>query len=206
MIATRTRQSWFAAMSCCALLTACGDPAAQDGAKPGPATTRKPQKQRDAVEEMVAAVSAGKSADALGVYFTLGNPPRVNTALPVQIAVLPHRPFSSLRAFFSTQDGLTMISGDQLPVLTGTSPEKSVEHRVVVMPVKAGVYMITATFETEGEDGAISRTFFIPVIVAPAEQAASPAAAPPATGADMPGTARPPTSQSPASQSQASHE
>jgi hypothetical protein len=38
----------------------------------------------------------------------------------------------------------------------------------VLMPQKAGVYMVTANLETLGTEGMVSRIFSIPVIVAPA--------------------------------------
>lgn len=184
MTGARTRQCWFAAVSCCALLAACGDPPEQDAAQQAAASSKQARKQASVVDNMVAAVSAGKSAAALGVYFTLGNSPTVNTALPIDIAAVAHRPFTSLRAYFSAQDGLTMISGDQLAPMTTVPVEKPIEHDLVVMPARPGVYMVTATFETEGEDGTVSRIFSIPVIVAPAEPAGPPDATQP--GATQP--------------------
>ncbi len=123
---------------------------------------------------MVAAVSAGKSSAAVGVYFMLGNSPTVATALPVDIAILPHQDFSSLRARFdSSGDGLTVISGDNLEPIENLEAEKPQTHKLVLMPQKPGVYMITANLETLGTEGMVSRIFSIPVIVAP------PAAPPP---------------------------
>jgi hypothetical protein len=179
MTGTRARQCWVVAISCCTLLGACGDPPPQDAAKQSTAT-RKAKKPASVVDDMVAAVSAGKSAAAVGVYFSLGNTPTVNTALPIDIAVVPHRPFSSLRAYFSAQDGLTLISGDELQPLTVVPIDKPVEHKLVVMPVKAGVYMVTASLETQGDDGTVSRIFSVPVIVTAADPASNASAPPPA--------------------------
>ena len=47
---------------------------------------------------MVAAVPAGKSSKYVGVHFSLGNSPVVNQALPMDIAIIPHEDFASLRA------------------------------------------------------------------------------------------------------------
>ena len=191
MIGARTRQGWFVAISCCALLAACGEPSGPEVPKDGAATTRKPPKAPSVVDDMVAAVSASKSAAAVGVYFSLGNTPTVKTALPVKIAVLPHRQFNSLRAYFSAQDGLTVISGDQLPLITTVPVEKPIEHQLVVMPVRPGVYMITATLETDGDDGSVSRIFSIPVIATPAEPAPKPTAPPPAPESAQPEAIKP---------------
>ena len=40
------------------------------------------------------------------------------------------------------------------------------------MPARAGVFVITASIETEGAEGMVSRVFSIPVIVAPTGAAA----------------------------------
>src|SRR5688500_9620205 len=115
MAGSAVRHGWIVAFSVCALLAACGDDAPEkpaDGKSPATAARSEGQKVTD---NMVAAVSAGKSSAAVGVYFMLGNSPTVGTPLPVEIAILPHQEFSSLRARFdSPGDGLTVISGDNL--------------------------------------------------------------------------------------------
>ena len=86
---------------------------------------------------MVAAVSAGKSSAVVGVYFTLGNSPTVDTALPVDIAILPHQDFSSLRARFdSPGDGLALISGDSLDPVDNAEAETPLAHKLVLMPTE----------------------------------------------------------------------
>ena len=176
------RHGWIVAFFVCALLAACGDDAPEkpaDGKSPAAAVKPKGQKVTD---NMVAAVSAGKSSAAVGVYFTLGNSPTVGTALPVDIAILPHQDFSSLRARFDAPGGgLTLISGDNIEPIENLETEKPLVHKLVLMPQKAGVYMVTANLETLGSEGMVSRIFSIPVIVAPTGGAAAeaePAAAP----------------------------
>ncbi len=126
---------------------------------------------------MVAAVSAGKSSAAVGVYFMLGNSPKVDTALPVDIAILPHEDFSSLRARFDAPGGgLTLISGDNIEPIENPEAEAPLPHKLVLMPKQPGVYMVTANLETLGTEGMVSRIFSIPVIVAPTEGTAAEAA------------------------------
>jgi hypothetical protein len=79
---------------------------------------------------------------------------------------------------FFGQDGLTLISGDSLGPITEVAQEKPIKHRLVLMPVKEGVYVVNASVETTGTDGTVSRIFSIPVLVPPAS--AAPAAAAPA--------------------------
>ena len=175
----------FVLLSGCLCLVACDDspPAAESRA----ATPAKAAGPKLAVpgENMVAAVPAGKSARFIGVHFSLGNVPTVNQALPVEISIIPHEKFTSLGASFETQDGLTMISGDVLPPGKDAAAEQPIKHQLALMPSRAGVFVITATVETEGEDGSVSRVFSIPVIVAPpAAAGATPA---PSAAAESPG-------------------
>jgi hypothetical protein len=187
MTGSAVRHGWIVAFSVCVLLAACGDDAPEKPADgKSPAITAAPKKQK-VTDNMVAAVAAGRSSAAVGVYFTLGNPPTVDTALPVDIAILPHQEFSSLRAHFDVPgDGLTLVSGDSLEPIENLKAEAPLVHKLVLMPRKAGVYMVTANLETLGADGMVSRIFSIPVIVAlPAGAAAeTPPAAEPAPAAN----------------------
>jgi hypothetical protein len=136
---------------------------------------------------MVAAVTASKTVTAVSVFFSLGTTPRVATALPVDIAVIPHEDFTSLRVHFASQDGLTLVSGEDLPPQSEVKAEATLPHQLILMPTQDGVYMVTVIVDTEGKEGLMSRVFYIPVIVAlaaaPAAPNPAPAAAPPADSA-----------------------
>lgn len=177
MIGSGSRLGWIAAIFACAPLLGCGDSAPEKAASKPAAAAKK----RTVADNMVAAVSAGKSATAVNVYFTLGNAPTIDRALPVDVAILPHLDFVSLQARFSTpNDGLTLVSGDVIEPVTNPKAETALEHKLVLMPKKEGVYMVTVILDTEGADGSISRIFSIPVIVTPpgAAAAEAPATAP----------------------------
>jgi hypothetical protein len=182
MFGARFRFLLLAALSGC-VLSSCGDPAPETATAAPKAAPKKPS----VVENMVAAVSAGKSSAMVSVHFSLGTAPSVRTALPVDIVILPHVDFTTLRARIESQSGLTLISGDNVAPMTGVGAEKPISHKVVLMPEGAGVYMITVNLETEGGEGTVSRIFSIPVIVTPSDTPpaapAVPAAAPaPAAG------------------------
>jgi hypothetical protein len=179
MIGTRVRATLCVAVSCL-LLGSCSDSAPEQQGAKTPAAAAKPAgpKPATAGAQMVAAVSAGKTATAVGVHFQLGNSPRVATALPVEIAVIAHEPFSSLRAHFESQDGLTTISGEDLEPRSDVKAETTIQHQLVLMPSREGVFMITVNVDTEGKEGIVSRIFSIPVIVAPSGAPTPPAAAP----------------------------
>jgi hypothetical protein len=175
----------FAACASALLLAACSD-SADDAQSAKPSSKSAAPKVPSVVENMVAAVAAGKSSSALSVHFRLGNAPAVNTALPVDVVLLPHQDFTSVRARFDAHTGLTMMSGDSLAPLSKLKAEAPIEHKLVLMPQKEGVFMITANVETEGADGMVSRIFYIPVIVSPSQAPAEPAQAPAAPAAPAP--------------------
>lgn len=148
----------------CVLLAACGNSAPEPAATNNTAKNPGP-KLADPGENMVAAVPAGKSARFVGVHFSLGSAPMVNQALPVDIAIIPHQDFTALGATFQSQDGLTIMSGDKLAPIKDAGAESTIKHQLSLMPSRSGVFMITATVETEGADGIVTRVFSIPVIV-----------------------------------------
>lgn len=159
-----------------ALVCAC------DGAPPAPAEPPAGGATRPATDktsvlppQMVAAVSASKSSLLIGVHFALGATPVVGKPLPMDIAVLPHQSFASIKVLFSSQEGLRVVSGAELPQRPGPA-EKLLTHQVVLEPTREGVFMVTAAVETESEEGTIMRLYSIPVIVA--AQSPPPAAAP----------------------------
>jgi len=173
------------------LLAGCGDPPPDGAAKPG-ATAARPNgpKPASAGAQMVAAVAAGKSVTVVSVHFSLGTTPKVATALPVDIAVITHEEFTSLRVHFESQDGLTLVSGEDLPPRLEVKAESTLQHQLILMPARDGVYMVTAVVDTEGKEGLMSRIFYIPVIIAPAAAPAqpNPAPAPAAPPADSAGS------------------
>jgi len=132
-------------------------------------------------KDMVAAVSAGKAASVISLHFALRAPPAVNTPLPVEVAIVPHRKFSSIRVHFDSQEGLAATAGDNFGPVTNADTETALTHQLVLLPTKEGMFMVTSSIETESEDGNVTRIFSIPVIVAPAGAAA--AAAPDAVPA-----------------------
>jgi GTP:adenosylcobinamide-phosphate guanylyltransferase len=183
MLRDGVRAGIFIALAGCALLAACDKSGpAPDVSKTSASTTRKAPKTAKLAEQMVAAVSTTRSATVIGVYFSLGNVPTANLALPVDIVLVPHEKLARLVAHFDGQDGLTVVSGDAMEPKTEVSAESTLSHQLVLMPTKPGVFMISASIETESSEGTVSRVFSIPVIVsAPPSQAPAPTAETPAT-------------------------
>ena len=158
-----------------AALAGCGDPAPEQSTSSTSAPPAKKPKGEALPSEMVAAVAAGKSSTAISVHFALASSPTVATPLPVQIAIVPHEPFSTVRVHFESHDGLTMPEGENFGPVNDVPPEKPLSHQLMLLPAKEGMFMVTATVDTLSEEGNVVRIFSIPVVVGPAQAAATPA-------------------------------
>jgi hypothetical protein len=159
----------FTVLSVATLLAACDEnPPEQTATKPAPGTTASKPKPGGLQEQMVSAVSAGRTSTAISMHFSLGNLPVVNQALPVEIAIVPHRPFASVSAHFDGREGLALADGADFGPSANANVEKPLKHQLVLLPTQEGMFMITASVQTEGEEGSVTRVFSIPVIVGPA--------------------------------------
>ena len=180
MLKPEARALLLAMLASSLLLTACDNSAPEPTAKtPAAGSTPKAPKAPGIGANMVAAVAPETSSAAIGMHFALAKAPALNEGLPLDIVIVPHREFTSVAVHFFSQDGLTLVSGDSLGPLTEAKPEKPIKHQLVLMPAREGIYMISASVETTGGDGTMSRMFSIPVVVAPPGPVA-PSAAPPA--------------------------
>jgi hypothetical protein len=168
MLKFRNRAA-YAVMVCVCVLAACDDaPPEQQERAPAANKNAPPPKVANLAKDMVAAVSASKAASVISLHFALRAQPTVNTPLPVEVAIVPHRKFASIRVHFENQDGLTATAGENLGPVTDAETETALLHQLVLLPSKAGMFMVTSSVEIESEDGSVTRTFSIPIIVAPA--------------------------------------
>jgi uncharacterized lipoprotein len=177
----------FASLSA-ALLAACGDSSSgnQDGS--ADTTRTKLPKGDDLPPEMVAAVPAGKSSNAISVHFALSAAPEVNKPLSVDIAIVPRQDFAAVRARFEGVEALAVTAGDSLTPAASPKINSIIKHQLVLLPRNEGVFMITATVDTDSAtEGGVTRVFSVPVMVA----GAAPAAPAPAAAAPPP-TEKPP--------------
>lgn len=166
----------LAASALFAALAGCGESAPEPSApaSSGPKPAAKP-KGAVLPSEMVAAVAAGKSSSLVGVHFSLASTPVVGTPLPLQIAIVPHEPITTVRVIFESQDGLTISKGENFGPVSDAEPEKALTHQLMLLPVKEGMYMVTVSVDTVADEGNIVRSFSIPVLVGPAKPSEAPA-------------------------------
>jgi hypothetical protein len=175
MLRAGVRTTLFAMLAGCSLLAACDKSGSDPDVSKTPSKSPKASKNAKLTDQMVAAVSTTRSATVISVYFSLDNTPAVHQALPMEIVLVPHEKLARVVGQFHGQEGITVVSGDAMEPKTDVEPESTLKHQLVLMPTAEGLFMVTASVETEGADGTVSRIFSIPLIVAPA-QAAGPAA------------------------------
>jgi hypothetical protein len=173
MSTTGTGALLIAAVICSGMLAACDDSPEQTASETAALKTAAAPKIAGLEPDMVAAVSAAKTADRLSVHFALRATPAVGHPLPIDIAIVPHRDFTSVRAHFESRDGLALSSGEVYGPKGDSPKEKALTHELLLQPEKDGLFMVTAVVETEGEDGTVTRVFSIPVIVSLPDGAAS---------------------------------
>jgi hypothetical protein len=174
----------FTAVLAGAFATACDDAPAPKA----PASTATPAPAKSKLAElpphMVAAVSSGRTAEAISVHFALEAAPAIGKELPVTVAIVPHRPFASIRALFQGPESLGM-SSNHFEQRKDVGSEVVFTHRFTLQPTEEGVFLITAAVDTEGEDGQLTRIYSIPIIIhsaaTPAKPAGNPSPATPAT-------------------------
>ena len=171
MFTSSYRALALAPLACACMLAACGEDAPEKKA-PAVAAAVPAPKVAHLSSAMVAAVSSGKTASAIGVHFALGASPVVDKALPVEIAIVPHRKFGTIKAHFEIHDGTAIATGEDFGPTTEAQSETALPHQLVLMPSKEGMFMVTVSVDTEGDEGSVTRIFSIPVIVGSAQAAA----------------------------------
>lgn len=171
----------LAVLACGSLVSACGDSPSEEQAAAPKSTPGKPAKLAGLPPEMVAAVPANRSSTAVTVHFALGKPPVVGEAVPVEIAIVPHQDFTSLRAHFVGAEAVAVTVGDAMAPVSDVKLETVIKHQLVLLPSTEGIFMISASLETESpSEGTVSRVFSLPMIVSGAgKPAPTPAPTPP---------------------------
>lgn len=180
MFTRRGRNSFIAVVAGFGLLAACDDSAKAPDAPVPDAVTKPSKPEAEGLPaDMVTAVSASKSAAAIGMHFALGAKPEVNKPLPVEIAIVPHQEFDSVSAHFESQENLSVSVGEEYGPHPSPAAERALRHQLILMPGREGVFVITASIDTNDSAGNVTRVFSIPVVVS--LPASAPAAAEPTT-------------------------
>ncbi len=158
------------------VLGGCGssDPDPTSGtAASGKAKTARPAGRPD----MVAAVSASRSAGAVDVRFALGGRPVVGQPLDIRLALTPVIELDRMYARFQASEGLEMVKGAETDRFERPAVNAEVAHTVTVTPKSDGIFYVTATVLSDSPKESVSRIYSIPIIAGAGISEAPPAAA-----------------------------
>jgi hypothetical protein len=133
---------------------------------------------------MVEAVTVGKSTVPVAVKFDLSARPTVGQPLEVSLAVLPRIGADPAVLAVDESAGLQLAPGSARIEIPAVQPGQVYRQTVTVTPTAEGVQLLGVQVSLKHDDMSETRTFSVPVIVAPASGAAP--GAPMAPGAPAP--------------------
>lgn len=157
-----------------ALLAGCqrdgGNPLAPRAA--APAAKKPDMLQRGPTTEeltagMVEAATEGKSQTPVALKFDLLGRPVQGEPLSVAIALLPQESADPVTVEVSAADGLALGAGERRFEFSAVEPSQVYRHRITVTPTAEGVFLLTLTVSLNHDQLADTRTFSVPIIVAP---------------------------------------
>lgn len=160
-----------------ALLGACNGastppPVAQLLPKSKPRTAPVPAKRVATPEEMtvgmVEAVSLAKSNVPVGMKFQLSDRPTLGMPLDVLVALLPQEGADSATLRVSGSEGLELTAGATSQEIPTIEAAHAYKESFTVTPTTEGVQLLTLTVDLKHDESSESRSFSVPLIVAPA--------------------------------------
>jgi hypothetical protein len=171
----------LAALTAVLSLTGCGSgsPAGGTAAAPGKHSA-KGSASADALAGMVNGVApAGTATSSVQVKFQLEQRPEVAQPLNVDVVIVPvYGSLERISGRLSGDDGLDMVSGQEIRAIEKPVEGTPIHHSVQVLPKRDGVFTLTATLTVDSEGQSTSQSFSTPVIAGenppPAPQAAKP--------------------------------
>jgi hypothetical protein len=116
---------------------------------------------------MVEAVSTGKSTAPVAVKFDLPQRPTVGKRFEVVIAVLPQSAASSAVVQVAGSDGLQLAPNTAPIEISSLDPTQVYRLSVPVTPTIEGVQLLGVNVSLKQDDFAETRSFSVPIIVAP---------------------------------------
>jgi hypothetical protein len=183
-----------AALSLAAVLAGCGS-----GGKPGAGHVAKQSHARAAQADglspgMVAGVAPrGAGPSPVQLKFELQGRPEVAQAVDVDVAIVPvYGNVDRITGKVTAEDGLDIVSGQDIPVADKPVEGTPIHHSVKVLPKRDGIFTLTATLVVDSAGQSTSQAFSMPVIAGagvPDEPAKAPSADPGQAGAPQPAAA-----------------
>lgn len=147
------------------------EPEATQSAAPSTEQRAAPaQTVNDPTARMARAVGDGKPGAAVELRYDFASKPEVGVPTEVAIAFIPRAGVDALDATISGMDGIT-VAGSLKAHFDQVESGKAYEHKVSLLPERAGVFYITVEVTTTLGGATVGRTYSIPFVAgAPAAQ------------------------------------
>lgn len=169
-ILRKCHPGWLVAILALICLSACGS-GDSSGTAAGLIHQKDSKAQRprpnavDPTANMGVAVPTMKGPAGVNVKFNLGGRPLPGQPLTVDFALIPDANVASLSAKFEGDDGLKLLSGDQMAPIEKPAPNVPIRHTVTVVPSKDAIYTVTiSVMVTAAGDDPRLHVFAIPII------------------------------------------
>ena len=133
-----------------------------------PAAVKRGPTPEELTAGMVEAVTIGKSTAPVAVKFDLPQRPAVGKSFNLVIAVLPQIAASSAMVQVSGAEGLQLAPNLAPIEIPSLDPTQVYRLSIPVTPTADGVQLLGLSVSLRQDDTAESRSFSVPVIVAPA--------------------------------------
>ena len=156
-----------AALSLAAVVGGCGS---GNGPGAGKAKNQSHRKAEPAVNGlssgMVAAVAPpGAGPSSLQVKFELQGRPDVAQPVDVDVVIVPvFGTVDRISGKFTAEDGLEIVSGQDLPVADRPVEGTPIHYSLKVLPKRDGIFTLTAVLTVDAAGQSTTQTFAIPVI------------------------------------------
>jgi len=156
----------LAAFSLGTALSACGS-----HQEPGAAAAAASQAHKEAMQAvsglgMVAAVAPpGAGPSSVQVKFELLGHPDVAQPLDVDVVIVPLLGnVERISGKFSADDGLEVVSGQNIPVAEKPAEGTPIHYSVKVLPRRDGIFTLTAILAVDAAGRSTTETYSMPVI------------------------------------------
>ena len=132
-----------------------------------PAAVKRGQSPEELTAGMVEAVTIGKSTAPVDVKFDLPKRPSVGTRFEIVIAVLPQIAANSAMVQVVGSEGLQLAPNFAPIEIPSLDPTQVYRLSIPVTPTADGVHLLGLSVSLKQDDLAESRSFSVPIIVAP---------------------------------------